>query len=176
MNRETDFNRFIVELRAVYELYGRTLSDAALAIFFRELEKYHVELVLKAISMHLRDKERGQYQPKPADIIYQIEGPEPTPMQIALEAQNPTTPLGVVAHHVIGSFDVKNSSSDKLERLAKAAVPKIKEAKASYIAGKASESLLEAFKRHGVGVGTRWSKTSIESPSGENLIIRDSRN
>ena len=69
-----DLKPFCELLDEVYELHGKTLTDGAKAIFFRSLALYPLDTVRLALSAHVKDPQRGQYPPKPADVIAQIEG------------------------------------------------------------------------------------------------------
>jgi len=71
---EADFDPFVELLDATYSLHGKTLPATAKALFFRSLAAYSLAVVRKAIDAHVKDSQRGQYAPKPADLIAQIEG------------------------------------------------------------------------------------------------------
>lgn len=71
---ETDYDEFAALLDAVYALHGKALPAAAKAIFFRAMSRYPLKVVRAAIDAQVRDAQRGQYPPKPADLIAQIEG------------------------------------------------------------------------------------------------------
>jgi hypothetical protein len=70
---ESDFDRFVELLDAVYSLHGKTLPATAKALFFRSLAAYPLTVVRAAIDAHVKDSQRGQFPPKPADLIAQIE-------------------------------------------------------------------------------------------------------
>lgn len=71
---EADFDPFVELVDATYSLHGKTLPATAKALFFRAMASYPLPVVRKAIDAHVRDSQRGQYAPKPADLIAQIEG------------------------------------------------------------------------------------------------------
>jgi hypothetical protein len=71
---ESDFGPFVELLDATYSLHGKTLPAVAKAMFFRSLADYPLEVVRASIDAHVKDSQRGQYAPKPADLIAQIEG------------------------------------------------------------------------------------------------------
>ncbi|MCG5072254.1 hypothetical protein [Paraburkholderia tagetis] len=71
---EADFDPFVELLDAAYSLHGKTLPAMAKALFFRALVAHPLPVVRKAIDAHVKDSQRGQYAPKPADLIAQIEG------------------------------------------------------------------------------------------------------
>ena len=59
---------------AVAEVATKYKPDAReVQIYFDLLKRYDINHVTAAIVAHLRDPERGQWYPKPADIIRQIE-------------------------------------------------------------------------------------------------------
>lgn len=71
---EADFDPFVELLDAVYSLHGKALPTMAKPLFFRALAGYSLQVVRSAIDAHVKDSQRGQYAPKPADLIAQIEG------------------------------------------------------------------------------------------------------
>lgn len=71
---ETDFDPFIDMVDATYSLHGKTLPGIAKAMFFRAMSAYSIDAVRAAIDAHVKDSQRGQFPPKPADLIAQIEG------------------------------------------------------------------------------------------------------
>ncbi|MBR8182126.1 hypothetical protein KDW54_06910 [Burkholderia ambifaria] len=71
---ETDFDQFVAMLDATYSLHGKTLPGIAKAMFFRAMSAYSLNTVRAAIDGHVKDSQRGQFPPKPADLIAQIEG------------------------------------------------------------------------------------------------------
>lgn len=70
---ETDFAGFVEMLDAVYALHSKSLPAPAKVIFFRAMTAYPITAVRAAIDAHVRDAQRGQFPPKPADLIAQIE-------------------------------------------------------------------------------------------------------
>ncbi|MDE1011118.1 MAG: hypothetical protein OSB38_36205 [Paraburkholderia fungorum] len=73
---EPDFDQFVELLDAVYSLHPKTpaLPAVGKALFFRALAAYPLDIVRAAIDAHVKDSQRGQFAPKPADLIAQIEG------------------------------------------------------------------------------------------------------
>ena len=69
-----DFKPFTQMLDSVYALHGKSLTAEAKAIFFRAMAQYPLEAVRGAMDAHVKDPQRGQYPPKPADLIAQIVG------------------------------------------------------------------------------------------------------
>lgn len=70
----TEKSKFIEVLSGVHDFYGKDLSKFAMAVWAQACEAFDVEQVTKALSAHLMDPERGQFMPKPADIVRQIQG------------------------------------------------------------------------------------------------------
>lgn len=69
-----DFENFSRVLDATYSLHSKSLTADARALFFAALGKYSLADVRKAFSAHIADPQRGQYPPKPADLIAQLVG------------------------------------------------------------------------------------------------------
>lgn len=71
---EADFPTFARLLDAVYALHGKALAAEPKALFFRAMSGYSLAVVRGALDAHVRDPQRGQFPPKPADLMAQIEG------------------------------------------------------------------------------------------------------
>jgi hypothetical protein len=69
-----EFPQFAKMLDAVYALHGKSLTAEAKALFFRSMASFPLGMVRAAMDGHVRDSQRGQYPPKPADLMAQIEG------------------------------------------------------------------------------------------------------
>ncbi|HEY8606612.1 MAG TPA: hypothetical protein VIM12_05800 [Noviherbaspirillum sp.] len=72
---ERDFSRFTQLLDDAFSLNPnwKPLGANGKALFFRALELYPFDAVSKAMTAHIRDPQRGKFQPAPADLIAQIE-------------------------------------------------------------------------------------------------------
>lgn len=66
--------RFHEVLAGVHDFYGKELTPFALQVWELACKQFDVEQVTKALSAHLMDAERGQFMPKPADIVKQLAG------------------------------------------------------------------------------------------------------
>jgi hypothetical protein len=66
--------RFHEVLAGVHDFYGKDLTPFALQVWELACSQFDVEQVTKALSAHLMDAERGQFMPKPADIVKQLQG------------------------------------------------------------------------------------------------------
>lgn len=71
---QNDRSKLIEVLSGVHDFYGKDLSKFAIAVWEQACDSFDVEQVTKALSAHLMDPERGQFMPKPADIVRQIQG------------------------------------------------------------------------------------------------------
>lgn len=69
-----DQKRLADVLGGVHDFYGKELSKFAVTVWMQACEMFDVEQVTKALSAHLMDAERGQFMPKPADIVRQLHG------------------------------------------------------------------------------------------------------
>lgn len=78
-----DRAQFAQALGGIAEVYGKDLTEAGLSVWWNTLSRYGIEQVKRALNQHTMDVERGQFMPKPADIVRQIDG---TPDDAALEA------------------------------------------------------------------------------------------
>lgn len=66
--------KFLDVLAGVHDFYNKDLSKFAVAVWMQACENFDVEQVTKALSAHLMDAERGQFMPKPADVVRQLQG------------------------------------------------------------------------------------------------------
>lgn len=71
---EDDYDAFAKLLDQAYALHAKTLPLEAKMIFFKAMEPYPFDVVSRAMTATIRDPQRGQYPPKPADLIAQIQG------------------------------------------------------------------------------------------------------
>ena len=78
-----DMERFSLVLGACAELYGRTISEGAMSLWWSILERFDIGQIEQAFRRAVEDPDVGQYMPKPADIIRQING---NPSELALIA------------------------------------------------------------------------------------------
>lgn len=118
---------FMQTLTAVADLYAKPISDAGWQIWWGALKHYPLSCVQQALSAHVKDPDRGQWMPKPADVVRQIDGGRPSPDEIIALALNPTTPLGVLCRLEIGSWNLQNWTAEKLRPLATVCINKLPE-------------------------------------------------
>ncbi len=69
-----DFERFGLALSACAELYGKTISEGAMSLWWQSLERFEIEQVERAFRQCVEDSTAGQFMPKPADLIRRLEG------------------------------------------------------------------------------------------------------
>lgn len=67
-------DKFLDVLQGVHDFYGKDMSKFAVSVWAMACETFDVQQVSKALSAHLMDPERGQFMPKPADIVRQLQG------------------------------------------------------------------------------------------------------
>lgn len=58
----------------VLAFYRQDVSPFALTVWWSACERFALEQVRKALTAHAMDPERGQFAPKPADIVRQLQG------------------------------------------------------------------------------------------------------
>ncbi len=67
-------DRMIEVLAGVHDFYGKELTSFAMEVWAGACKEFDPGQVSKAFSAHLMDPERGQFMPKPADIVRQLQG------------------------------------------------------------------------------------------------------
>lgn len=73
--KQDDFDQFSQMLAAELEIRGgKPMSQAALMQWWRHMERYDLEQVAQALSLHSRDAEQGRFMPQPADLIRHMDG------------------------------------------------------------------------------------------------------
>jgi hypothetical protein len=66
--------KFLEVLAGVHDFYGKDLTPFSVDVWWRICAGSDFEQVSKAFSQHLADAERGQWMPKPADLVRQLDG------------------------------------------------------------------------------------------------------
>lgn len=64
---------FTALLATAVAVYGKTITTGMADLYFSALQQYDLAVVRDGLSRHLQDPAAGQYMPKPADIIRQIQ-------------------------------------------------------------------------------------------------------
>lgn len=67
--RDADREGFAKLWRGAWALHGKQVSVEMLSVAFAALSDYDLRDIERALTMHVRDRERGQFPPKPADVI-----------------------------------------------------------------------------------------------------------
>jgi hypothetical protein len=65
---------FAVLMTQALAFYRQDTSDFALSVWWEACQSCALEQVRKALTAHAMDPERGQFPPKPADIVRQLQG------------------------------------------------------------------------------------------------------
>lgn len=72
--KPSDKTRFAQLITDVMAFYKQDVSTFALSVWWQACERYEFEQVSKALTAHAMDADRGQFAPKPADLVRQLEG------------------------------------------------------------------------------------------------------
>lgn len=94
----SDRPQFARLLAGVMAIYQRDVSEFALDVWWSACQRYDMDQVRTAFNAHATDPDVGQYPPKPADLVKQLQG---TFGDRALVAWGKT----FEAMQVIGSYD-----------------------------------------------------------------------
>ncbi len=71
---DNDRPAFARLLTDVLSYYGKDISEFVLGVHWDALKRYDIDAVSRAFSVHAQDPDRGQFAPKPADILRLLEG------------------------------------------------------------------------------------------------------
>lgn len=71
---QSDMPAFSELLTDAMAFYRQDVSSFALSVWWSACERYSLEQFRKALTAHAMDAERGQFAPKPADIVRHLEG------------------------------------------------------------------------------------------------------
>lgn len=69
-----DKAKFLEVLAGVHDFYGKELSEFAGTVWMQSVQGFELADVTRALSAHLMDPERGQFMPKPSDLVRQLQG------------------------------------------------------------------------------------------------------
>lgn len=61
-------------IRDVMAFYRQDVSPFALSVWWQACQRFDLEQVRKSLTGHAMDADRGQFAPKPADLVRQLEG------------------------------------------------------------------------------------------------------
>lgn len=69
-----EFEKFGQMLVAVGDLYGKTMGEMSIGIYFNALKEYDFAAVRQAFDRYVKNPDSGQFMPKPADLIRMMQG------------------------------------------------------------------------------------------------------
>lgn len=72
--RDNEKLKFGEALTDVMGFYKQDLSPFALSVWWQACQAYDFDQIAKALTAHAMDPERGQFAPKPADLVRQLSG------------------------------------------------------------------------------------------------------
>lgn len=92
-------------LAAVYELYGKVgqLSETILSMWWEAMSRYDLEAVRGALSAHAMNPDSGQFLPKPADVVRELDGTTVDASMLAW--QKAVRAIGTVGSYASVVFD-----------------------------------------------------------------------
>ena len=70
-SQKQEFDRI---LSAVAQMYSKQMTKPTFDLYFAALKKYDFKSVRSALEAHLINPDVGQYMPKPADVVREIDG------------------------------------------------------------------------------------------------------
>lgn len=66
---DSERERFSKAIFGTFEIYSKEVSAGLVKVWWTSLKPYSIDDVCSALTKHISDPDRGQYPPKPADII-----------------------------------------------------------------------------------------------------------
>ena len=72
--QSSDRTAFAKLMTGLAELYEKEITETGLEIWWGAMDRFDFQDVKMAMNVHVRDSGRGQFMPKPADVIRAIEG------------------------------------------------------------------------------------------------------
>lgn len=72
---DQDKREFAQCIRATMGFYGKEVSTEAMVIWYSTLVEFDLADIRRALTMHMRNPDTGQFAPKPADVVRQLQGP-----------------------------------------------------------------------------------------------------
>lgn len=76
--QETDKLKFLNLLTGVCSVYGKTMNEPLLEIYWQALARFEFDAVNRAFNSHVNNPDKGQFMPKPADVVEFLEGTKQT--------------------------------------------------------------------------------------------------
>lgn len=71
---KTEHKDFVGMVAEILSFYGKEISKFSAQVWWETCRRFDFEAVRRAFSIHVQDPDRGQFCPKPADIIRLLEG------------------------------------------------------------------------------------------------------
>jgi hypothetical protein len=81
--KPTEIDRFSQLITDAMAFYGKDVSPFALGVWWQACERFAFEQVSRALTRHAMDPERGQFAPKPSDLVRMLAGTATDRAQIA---------------------------------------------------------------------------------------------
>lgn len=72
--QQRDFDSFRELMQGVFALYGKDVSGPVIDIWWQAMKAYDFAAIREAMGRHAVDPDRGQFQPKPADVVRLMAG------------------------------------------------------------------------------------------------------
>lgn len=72
--RQTDMREFNAMISQLLSFYKTDASEFVLSVYWAACREFDLEQVRKALTAHAMDADRGQYAPKPSDVVRQLRG------------------------------------------------------------------------------------------------------
>lgn len=79
---DDDFRAFCSAWVSAWAMYDKTPSGDVLNMAFEAMRPWSIDQIKQGLADHVRDPKSGQFPPKPADIVRQIEGTDEDRRQI----------------------------------------------------------------------------------------------
>jgi len=76
--KPNDLPQFAALMNTLGEVYGKEITEVFSEIYWNTLKRFEWGEVKNAASKHISDPDKGQFMPKPADIVRWIEGTHET--------------------------------------------------------------------------------------------------
>lgn len=111
-NDRTDFAKCFAATCLVYDVSPSTEKANA---YFSLLGKFSIEQVLTAFAKHPLDPDRGRFFPKPADIVYQMQGTEKQALE--LMENKAEVEWAAIVTAASGGYEPKNISVESRSAL-----------------------------------------------------------
>lgn len=140
-------------LEGISQAYPRgavTVSEAVVDLYADALRGISADALREAVRAHLRHPHRGQYFPKPADLIAALGLEAPEPSEVVALAKLARCPFGVMARGHIGTWDLKYQNAHHLAQRAQEVIALWPEWIKRASRGLYTPHELERMRAHGV--------------------------